>query len=242
MRGYGIATPSLRGRALRSSPTSDGLVSGSLTASPDGRPRRDPIGAETSMPRPCPGACPPLPRSGGRLGLHLLLAAAASADEPAPIRFNTDFEGGSLGTVERLGEGAFRCRVKGQQDEHGRNRQASWYFFRMDGVRGRDLALTLVRLRGRVQRQAGCLPDGAGHRPGLQRGRRALAGRPRGDAGTTPRRRRRSGSGPSATRSGSPTSRPTRPGGWPACWSRSIGATTPGSRSSARPSGGGTCT
>ena len=71
-----------------------------------------------------------------------LLVAASSAGEP-PVRFNTDFEGGSLGMVERLGEDAYRCRVKGQQDEQGRNRQATWYFFRMDGVRGRDLALTM---------------------------------------------------------------------------------------------------
>src|SRR4051794_22718628 len=73
-----------------------------------------------------------------------LLALMGAAPEPAPVRFNTNFEGGSLGTIERLGEATFRCHVRGQQDEHGRNRQASWYYFRLDGVRGRDLTITMT--------------------------------------------------------------------------------------------------
>ena len=89
-----------------------------------------------------------------------LVSAAAGAGEPDPVRFNTSFEGGSLGTIERLGEGAYRCRVKGQQDEHGRNRQANWYFFRMDGVRGRDLALTLTDFVGEYNGKPGACPMG----------------------------------------------------------------------------------
>ena len=88
------------------------------------------------------------------------LISAAGAGEPDPVRFNTNFEGGSLGTVERLGEGAYRCRVRGQQDEHGRNRQASWYYFRMDGVRGRDLALTLTDFVGEYDGKPGACPMG----------------------------------------------------------------------------------
>jgi Zinc carboxypeptidase/Cytosolic carboxypeptidase N-terminal domain len=89
-----------------------------------------------------------------------VLAPATIAGDPAPIRFNTNFEGGSLGVVERLGEGAYRCHVKGQQDEQGRNRQASWYFFRMDGVRGRDLALTLSDFVGEYNFKPGACAMG----------------------------------------------------------------------------------
>src|SRR5215213_1980374 len=53
------------------------------------------------------------------------LALAASAPAPAtsapqsdqaPILFNTAFESGSLGKIEKLGETDFRLHVKGQQD------------------------------------------------------------------------------------------------------------------------------
>jgi hypothetical protein len=88
-----------------------------------------------------------------------LIAAPASADTP-PVTFNTNFEGGSLGTVEPLGEAAFRCHVRGQQDEHGRNRQASWYYFRVDGVRGRDLVLTMTDFMGEYNGKPGACPMG----------------------------------------------------------------------------------
>ena len=84
----------------------------------------------------------------------------AEAGEPADIRFNTAFEGGSLGSVERLGEGSYRCRVRGQQDEHGRNRQASWYYFRMDGVQGRRISLTLTDFVGEYNGKPGACPMG----------------------------------------------------------------------------------
>ena len=83
----------------------------------------------------------------------VLLAAAAPATRPttapatAPagaagvdrtgrpaVTFNTNFEGGSLGRVENLSDDAFRFHVDGQYDERGHNRQASWYYFRMDHV------------------------------------------------------------------------------------------------------------
>ena len=94
-------------------------------------------------------------------GIFLLLTpTSASAADPEQIRFNTNFEGRSLGTVERMGEGVYRCRVKGQQDEHGRNRQASWYFFRMDGVRGRDISITLTDFVGEYNDKPGACPMG----------------------------------------------------------------------------------
>src|SRR4051794_35587728 len=67
--------------------------------------------------------------------------------EPAArgaVRFNTAFEGAALGEVEVVGETEFRVHVPGQQDERGRNRQATWFYFRMDNVRDRDLTITLT--------------------------------------------------------------------------------------------------
>jgi hypothetical protein len=100
--------------------------------------------------------------------LALVLAGAivppasptSRADEPVPIRFNTNFEGGSLGTIELLGDGAYRCHVKGQYNEHGRNRQATWYFFRLDDVKGRDLTLTMTDFVGEYNNKPGAVGMG----------------------------------------------------------------------------------
>jgi hypothetical protein len=89
-----------------------------------------------------------------------LLAMTGAAPEPTPILFNTNFEGGSLGTIEKRGEATFRCHVRGQQDEHGRNRQANWYYFRMDGVRDRELTLTLTDFVGEYNGRPGACPMG----------------------------------------------------------------------------------
>jgi hypothetical protein len=94
-----------------------------------------------------------------------LLAGIGTASEPAPIRFNTNFEGGSLGRIEPTGETSFRCHVKGQQDEHGRNRQASWYFFRIDGARDRDLTLTMTDFVGEYNGKPGACAMGPGILP-----------------------------------------------------------------------------
>jgi hypothetical protein len=109
--------------------------------------------------RPHPPLCRLL-----RLGFGLVILAGASGPaagaEEERIRFSTNFEGGSLGTIEALGESEFRCHVKGQQNEHGRNRQASWYFFRIDGARGRDLTLILTDFVGEYNERPGACPMG----------------------------------------------------------------------------------
>jgi hypothetical protein len=77
---------------------------------------------------------------------------------PAPshaITFNKNFEGGSLGKIEKLGDTEFRAYVEGQCDEHGRNRQANWYYFRMDGVNERDVTLTLTDFVGEYNDKPG---------------------------------------------------------------------------------------
>lgn len=66
----------------------------------------------------------------------------------AAISFHTDFEGGNLGKVERVGAGHYRCHVVGETDQDKRNSQASWYYVRIDGARGQALTLDMVDLPG----------------------------------------------------------------------------------------------
>ena len=87
-----------------------------------------------------------------------LVSVQARIRADRPILFNTNFEGGSLGKIEVLGENRFRCLVQGQHDERGRNRQANWYYFRMDGVRDRDITLTLADVVGEYNDKPGACP------------------------------------------------------------------------------------
>ncbi len=65
-----------------------------------------------------------------------------------PISIFSDFEGGALGKIERISATHFRCGVKGESDQDGRNRQANWYYFRVDGGKGQSLVIDLVDLPG----------------------------------------------------------------------------------------------
>jgi hypothetical protein len=94
--------------------------------------------------------------SGALLALH-----GAGAQEAAPIRISTNFPGASLGRVEKLSDTEFRCHVEGQHDERGRNRQASWYYFRLDEVRDRALTLTLTDFIGEYNDRPGAVPMSA---------------------------------------------------------------------------------
>ena len=85
----------------------------------------------------------------------LTLMFAAAAQQKTSITFNKNFEGGCLGKIEKLGETQFRCFVEGQHDERGRNRQANWFYFRMDGVQGRDVTLTLTDFVGEYNDKPG---------------------------------------------------------------------------------------
>lgn len=67
---------------------------------------------------------------------------------------HTDFEGGKMGRVEEVAKDHFRLHVIGQTDQAGRNRQASWYYFRVDGARQRTLTFDLVDLAGEYNYQA----------------------------------------------------------------------------------------
>ena len=91
----------------------------------------------------------------------LALTALGAAQEIPTISFNKNFEGGALGKIEKLSDAQFRCYVEGQGDEHGRNRQANWYYFRMDGVQDRETTLTLTDFVGEFNDKPGACPMNA---------------------------------------------------------------------------------
>src|SRR5947209_9413780 len=96
------------------------------------------------------------------LAIAFPFSYSAKADEENArlITFNLNFEGASLGSIEKLADATFRCHVEGQHDERGRNRQANWYFFRMDNVKGRDIVLTLTDFVGEYNDKPGACPMG----------------------------------------------------------------------------------
>jgi hypothetical protein len=66
----------------------------------------------------------------------------------AAIAITTSFEGGSLGRVERPAPDRLRCAVRGQADANNRNRQANWYYFRLDQLPRAPIYLELTDLVG----------------------------------------------------------------------------------------------
>ncbi|KAF0176981.1 MAG: peptidase M14 carboxypeptidase A [Limisphaerales bacterium] len=98
-------------------------------------------------------------------GLLLCGAFTASAQPRPPVTFNKAFEGASLGKIEKLDDATFRLHVEGQYDERGRNRQTTWFYFRMDHVAGRELTLTFTDWVGEYNDRPGACPMGPTLRP-----------------------------------------------------------------------------
>lgn len=95
----------------------------------------------------------------------LLAAVGLVAQELPPVLFNQAFEGASLGKIEKLGDANFRLHVEGQSDERGRNRQTTWFYFRMDQTAGRELTLTFTDWVGEYNDRPGACPMGPTLRP-----------------------------------------------------------------------------
>jgi len=86
--------------------------------------------------------------------------APAADTTMTPVTFNKNFEGGSIGRIEAQGPTSFRCWVEGQCDQRGHNRQANWYYFRMDHVKGRELTVTLTDFVGEYNDKPGAVAMG----------------------------------------------------------------------------------
>ena len=95
-----------------------------------------------------------------------VIGSAAETPKAPPVYFNWAFESGSIGQIDKLGENEFRLHVVGQQDARGRNRQATWYYFRMENVGGRTLTLHFADFLGEYNDVPATRPPvGASYRP-----------------------------------------------------------------------------
>ena len=97
-----------------------------------------------------------------RLCVAILAGAMAL---PAAVSIRSDFEGGSIGRIEQAGPDHYRCAVKGEVDQDKRNRQASWYYFRVDGAAGHEITLDLTDLPGEYNYRPGNLAINGATRP-----------------------------------------------------------------------------
>lgn len=66
----------------------------------------------------------------------------------AAIAITTAFDGGSAGPVTQVSDSHVRVGVKGDKDQNGRNRQASWYYFQVDGAGREPVIIDMVDLPG----------------------------------------------------------------------------------------------
>lgn len=66
----------------------------------------------------------------------------------ASIAVSSNFEGGSVGKVEKVSPTHLRCAVVGQSDHEHRNRQANWYYFRLENLPRAAVTIDLVDLAG----------------------------------------------------------------------------------------------
>jgi hypothetical protein len=72
----------------------------------------------------------------------------------ASIAVLSNFEGGSVGKVERVSAVHLRCGVEGQSDQDHRNRQASWYFFELRNLPKKPVTVELVDIAGEYNYRA----------------------------------------------------------------------------------------
>ncbi len=73
----------------------------------------------------------------------------------AQIKIQTDFEGGRLGTLKQVSPTHYRCAVAGESDSQNRNRQASWYYFKVENAKGKILTIDLTDLVGEYNYKPG---------------------------------------------------------------------------------------
>lgn len=81
-------------------------------------------------------------------GILASALAAAGLMAAPPYRVSTNFEAGNAGRVEVVSDTHIRVAVNGEVDQDKRNRQPSWFYFRLDGVAGRELTIELDQLHG----------------------------------------------------------------------------------------------
>ena len=95
----------------------------------------------------------------------VLLPPAHSQSMDSDVSIRTDFEGGRLGEVTQVSENYWQGALLGESDAENRNRQASWYYFRVDGLKHQPLTIELTELVGEYNYRYGTIPVSADIRP-----------------------------------------------------------------------------
>ncbi len=83
----------------------------------------------------------------------------------AVITITASFDGGSVGEVKQVAPAHLRCGVKGQADQNNRNRQANWYYLRLDSLPREQVRIDLVNLAGEYNFRPGALSVTRNSRP-----------------------------------------------------------------------------
>src|SRR5262245_53963955 len=83
----------------------------------------------------------------------------------AGISVTSNFEGGNVGKVEAVSPAHLRCAVEGQSDQDHRNRQADWYYFKLDRLPRREITVDLVNLAGEYNYRSPAYSVTKGTRP-----------------------------------------------------------------------------
>ena len=83
----------------------------------------------------------------------MLLCLLAFSLPLAAIEIRTDFEGGNLGRIEKVSDSHYRLGSKGETDQDRRNRQANWYYFRVERAPKTELIFDIVDLPGEYNYQ-----------------------------------------------------------------------------------------
>ena len=91
--------------------------------------------------------------------------ALSQSTTSSPISISTDFEGGNLGGIKQRSKTHWECALAGESDADNRNRQASWYYFRIDGAKGQLLTIELTALVGEYNYTYGSHPVTSETRP-----------------------------------------------------------------------------
>ncbi|GHB86738.1 hypothetical protein GCM10007390_48030 [Persicitalea jodogahamensis] len=93
------------------------------------------------------------------------LAPAYGQSSSAGVSISANFEGGRLGQVTQVSNNRWQCALLGETDSENRNRQASWYYFRVDGSKDQPLTIELTDLVGEYNYRYGTIPVSAEIRP-----------------------------------------------------------------------------
>ena len=97
--------------------------------------------------------------------LSFLPSPSYPQTDSSAVSITANFEGGNLGDVTRLSDTHWQCALAGESDSDQRNRQASWYYFRVDGAKGQALTIDLTELVGEYNYKPGSHPVTSETRP-----------------------------------------------------------------------------